>query len=171
MRRIAEGRYIAYLPGPGGNGRRLRLVGGDHSAYAGQVVRAIEKAVEGDDGAHVMLVGSAQGGVTAAEVAATVTSEAFVIDHVVTAGSPSAHGAAHPRQHARPVAGGPRRPGGRAGLAHQRGQQQPAHGRLRRRRPTRPAVYVAGGRAADTATHPELQAEIQRIHAAGYLAG
>ena len=30
-------------------------------------------------------------------------------------------------------------------------------------------MYVAGGRAADTATHPELRAEIQRIHAAGYL--
>ena len=30
-------------------------------------------------------------------------------------------------------------------------------------------VYVAGGRAADNATHPELQAEIQRLQEAGYL--
>ena len=73
VRRIGEGRYIAYLPGPGGNGRRLRLVGGDHTAYAGQVVRAIEQAVGDDQGARVLLVGSAQGGVTAAEVAATLT--------------------------------------------------------------------------------------------------
>lgn len=36
-----------------------------------------------------MLVGSAQGGVTAAEVAATVETDTFLIDKVVTAGAPS----------------------------------------------------------------------------------
>ena len=36
---------------------------------------------------------------------------------------------------------------------------------------TGPAAYVEGGRAADTATHPELRAAIQRIHDLGYLAG
>jgi hypothetical protein len=30
-------------------------------------------------------------------------------------------------------------------------------------------VYVAGGRAADHATHPELKAEIRRLQEAGYL--
>jgi hypothetical protein len=32
------------------------------------------------------------------------------------------------------------------------------------------SVYVAGGRAADSATHPELRAEIGRIQELGYLA-
>jgi hypothetical protein len=171
VRRIAEGRYIAYLPGPAGNGRRLRLVGGDHSAYANQVVHAIEKAVEGDDSAHVMLVGSAQGGVTAAEVAATLTSSAFVVDHVVTAGSPSAHV--------------PRIPDSTRVLSlEDRTDPVAVLGSLINAGSTNrltvvfdggsadaDSVYVAGGRAADTATHPELKAEIQRIQAAGYLAG
>ena len=88
---VGAGRYIAYLPSPGGaGGNRLRLVSGDHSGYARQVVRAIERAVGEDEGARVMLVGSAQGGATAAELAAAATSERFVIDHVVTAEAPSA---------------------------------------------------------------------------------
>ena len=33
------------------------------------------------------------------------------------------------------------------------------------------ASYVAGGRAADNAAHPELRAEIARIQELGYLAG
>ena len=91
--KVGRRRYIAYLPGAAGaRGDRLRLVGGDHSPYAAQVVSAIERAVSTDDGvAQVMLVGSAQGGVTAAEVAATVRSEAFVVDQVVTAGAPGSH--------------------------------------------------------------------------------
>jgi hypothetical protein len=31
--------------------------------------------------------------------------------------------------------------------------------------------YVAGGRAADAAQHPEVRAEIARIHDLGFLAG
>ena len=169
VRRIAEGRYIAYLPGPVGNGPRLRLVGGDHSAYADHVVRAIEKAVEGDHGAHVMLVGSAQGGVTAAEVAATVTSPAFVIDQIVTAGAPSALVPRIPpttrvlslEDRADPVAvlGSLITAGSTNRLTVVfDGSGSDASG-----------VYVAGGRAADTSTHPELRAEIKRMHAAGYL--
>ena len=62
VQRVTPGRYIAYLPGPNGATRgRLRLVGGDHAAYADQVVRAIERAVDGDTGAHVMLVGAGAG--------------------------------------------------------------------------------------------------------------
>ena len=55
----------------------------------------IERAVaqEPAPSRRVMLVGSAQGGVTAAEVAATVRSDAFVVDQVVTAGAPSVAGA------------------------------------------------------------------------------
>jgi hypothetical protein len=33
------------------------------------------------------------------------------------------------------------------------------------------SIYVTGGRAADSATHPELRAEITRIQQLGYLAG
>ena len=32
-------------------------------------------------------------------------------------------------------------------------------------------VYVAGARAADSAQHPELRAEISRLQGLGYLAG
>ena len=73
VRKVAPGRYIAFLPGPDGVGQgRLRLVSGDHSTYTAQVVAALERAVAQESGAvaRVMLVGSAQGGVTAAEVAA-----------------------------------------------------------------------------------------------------
>jgi hypothetical protein len=33
------------------------------------------------------------------------------------------------------------------------------------------SVYVTGARAADSAAHPELRAEISRIQSLGYLAG
>ena len=175
VQRVTAGRYIAYLPGPagaGGVGRgRLRLVGGDHTAYADQVVRAIERAVDGDTGAHVMLVGSAQGGVTAAEVAATVDSPAFVIDQVVTAGAPSAHVPRIPaatrvlslEDRADPVA--------LLGSLINAGSQNRITVVFDGDREQGGGVYVAGGRAADNATHPELRAEISRIQELGYLAG
>ncbi|WP_426242985.1 hypothetical protein [Nocardioides sp. LHG3406-4] len=169
---VGAGRYIAYLPGPGGAaGTKLRLVSGDHSAYARQVVRAIERAVGDDQDARVMLVGSAQGGATAAELAASATSDRFVIDHVVTAGAPSAQVPVIPKtcrvlsleDRADPVAL-------LGSLINQKvanrltvvfdGAAAGGEG-----------VYVAGGRAADASSHPELQAEIQRIREGGYLAG
>ena len=172
VRQISPHRYIAYLPGAGGGGRgRLRLVGGDHSAYAGRVVAAVEHAVEGDPDARVMLVGSAQGGVTAAEVAATVDTDAFVIDQVVTAGAPSSQVPQIPERtrvlsledRADPVAllgslinaGAPNRVTVVFDGAAAEGEN----------------VYVAGARAADAAGHPELRAELDRLHASGYFAG
>lgn len=174
VQRVTAGRYIAYLPGPNGAGAgrgRLRLVGGDHTAYADQVVRAIEKAVNGDTGAHVMLVGSAQGGVTAAEVAATVDSSAFVVDQVVTAGAPSAHVPRIPEttrvlsleDRADPVA--------LLGSLINAGSQNRITVVFDGDREQGAAGYVAGGRAADSASHPELRAEISRIQELGYLAG
>ena len=172
VRQIAPHRYIAYLPGVGGGGRnRLRLVGGDHSAYAGRVVGAIEQAVDGDPDARVMLVGSAQGGVTAAEVAATVETDAFVIDQIVTAGAPSSQVPQIPERtrvlsledRADPVAllgslinAGARN---RVTVVFDGSAAQGEN------------VYVAGGRAADSAGHPELKAELERLHADGYFAG
>jgi hypothetical protein len=172
VHKVTDGRYIAYLPGPSSdNGRRLRLVGGDRTAYAAHVLQSIESAVEGDAGAHVMLVGSAQGGVTAAEVAANLPSTAFVVDQVVTAGAPSAHV--------------PRIPDGTRVLSlEDRSDPVAVLGSLMSAGASNrltvvfdssnrngESVYVTGGRAADTATHPELRAEISRIQSLGYLAG
>ena len=134
VQQIAPHRYIAYLPGPADGRGRLRLVGGDHSAYAARVVAGIEQAVDGDTHARVMLVGSAQGGVTAAEVASSAHSDR--VRHrpgrdrrrALVAGAPD------PGPHPRPVARGPVRPGGAARLAHQRGGEQPADRGLRRLR-------------------------------------
>lgn len=189
---VGERRYIAYLPGPdalnpsdGEDAPRPRLVGGDHTAYAQQAVRAIEAAVsEGadidgadpgpagaGDVARVMLVGYAQGGVTAAELASRLTSTAFVVDQVVTAGAPSAQVPRIP-EHTRmlsledradPVAllgslvnaGDPHR----LTVVFDSGGARDDH------------VYVVGGRAADAAEHPTLRQEIERLRAAGYLAG
>ena len=90
---VGPGRYVVFLPGPHGrSGSGLRLVGGDHLPYADRVERAIEGAVRRyDDGpAHVMLVGSAQGGPTALDIAGMAESDLFDVDRVVTAGAPSA---------------------------------------------------------------------------------
>lgn len=172
VQRVNVGRYIAYLPGPdGGSGRRLRLVSGDHTAYAAQVVRALEDATKDDRGAHVMLVGSAQGGVTAAEVAASATSDQFVIDQVVTAGAPSAHVPRIPESirvlsledRSDPVA--------LLGSLISAGTTNRVTVVFDSERAEGESVYVAGGKAADGATHPELKAEISRIQGLGYLAG
>ena len=170
VQRVGEQRYIAYLSGPGGStSRRLRLVGGDHTTYAGQVVRVIEHAVAREPGARVMLVGAAQGGVTAAEVAAAPPSPAFVIDQIVTAGAPSAQVPRIPdttrvlslEDRADPVAmlGSliNAASGNRVTVVFDSAHDEGG------------GVYVAGGRAADTATHPELLVELQHLRDAGYL--
>ena len=176
VHQVGDARFIAYLPGPddGAHGvRRLRLVGGDPSSYAAQAVAAIEASVSGVEGATVMLVGSAQGGVAAAEIAAAAGSASFTVDQVVTAGAPSAQVPTLPdgtrmlslEDRTDPVAllgslvsaGASNRlvvvfDGGRGS-----GDEQPP--------------YVVGGRAADHASHPDLKAEITRIQGLGYLAG
>jgi hypothetical protein len=172
VQRATDGRYIAYLAGPdGGNGRRLRLVGGDQAAYAAHVVRTIQEAVDGDTDPHVMLVGSAQGGVAAAQVAASAGSDTFVIDQVVTAGAPSAHVPRIPEtirvlsleDRSDPVALlGSLVSASAANRVTVVFDGANAEGR---------DIYVAGGRAADEAAHPELRDEIARIQGLGYLAG
>ena len=172
VQRVGEGRYICYLPAtrpPAG--QRLRLVGADQSGLVAQVVRAIEAALVDGEDARVMLVGASQGGTVAAEVAATVRSEKFAIDQVITAGAPSAQVQVIPEQtrvlsiedRADPVA-----------LLGSLINAQ-VHNRLTVVFDGSEAkgddVYVLGGRAADSATHPELVAEIRRIHELGFLAG
>ena len=118
-----------------------------------------------------MLVGAAQGGVTAAEVAASVDSSAFVVDQVITAGAPSAHVPRIPdttrvlslEDRADPVA--------LLGSLINAGSTNRITVVFDRDREQGVSVYVAGGRAADNAAHPELRAEISRIQELGYLAG
>jgi hypothetical protein len=166
VRRIAEHRYIAFLPGSGA--RRLRLVGGDSSGYAGEVAAAISRAVAGDPEARVMLVGAAQGGVSAAEVAAA--DHDFVIDHVVTAGAPSAQVPRIPERtrvlsledRSDPVA--------LLGSLVNAGASNRLTVVFDGDGADRDAMYVAGGRAADTAEHPQLKAELALLTQAGFLA-
>jgi len=204
VHRAGADRWIAYLTGPDGapDGRRLRLVGGDHTAYAAQVVRALEQATGGSgdsgvsgDGARVMLVGAGAGGVTAVEVAGSGAGAGFVVDQVVTAGSPSAHVPRVPAEvrvlsledRGDPVAvlgslinaDAANRvtvvfDGAEAaravGAAAQVGHAAAGGGSGSTPTPPPEAVYVAGARAADAAAHPELRAEIAHLRTLGYLA-
>jgi hypothetical protein len=134
------------------------------------VVSDIERAVAGDPHARVMLVGSAQGGVTAAEVASDASPDTFVIDQVVTAGAPSSQV--------------PRIPAHTHVLSlEDRGDPVALLGSLINAGTSNRLtvvfdgsvaggedVYVAGGRAADAAGHPELKAELDRLASDGYFA-
>ena len=179
VHRVGDSRFIAYLPGPEGSrhradGRRLRLVGGDPTSYAAQAVAAIEAAVAGTDDATVMLVGSASGGVAAAEIAAEAGGASFTVDQVVTAGAPSAQVPALPE-------------GTRMLSLEDRGDPVALLGSLisagasnrlvvvfdgaERSEDGDQPLYVRGGRAADRADNADLRAEISRIQGLGYLAG
>lgn len=171
VQRVGTGRYIAYLPGTiGPDAGHLRLVGADPTTYAGQVVRAIEKVVTEDD-ARVMLVGSAAGGTVAAEIAAGATPRCFVVDQVVTAGAPAAQVPLIPEStrvlsledRSDPVAllGSliNARIANRLTVVFDSSQSDGGD------------VYVLGAKAADSAEHPELRAEITRMQDLGYLAG
>lgn len=166
IQKTAPGRYIAYLPGPYTGSRRLRLVSGDLSDYIATASQILEETIETD--AHVMLVGAAAGG-TAATAIAAAAGAAYVVDQVITVGAP---GAAAPRvpettrvlsleDRSDPVA----LLGGliNAGVDHRftvvyDGTAAPE------------SHYIAGGRAADNASHGELRDEIGRIRSLGYLA-
>jgi hypothetical protein len=165
VQQTAPGRYIAYLPGPYTGSRRLRLVSGDLSDYIATVSRTIEETVEA--GSHVMLVGAAAGGTAAAAIAAAAGA-AYAVDQVVTVGAP---GAAAPRvpestrvlsleDRSDPVAllGGLINAGvgHRFTVVYDGTAAEDSH-------------YVAGGRAADNASHDELRDEIGRIRSLGYL--
>ncbi len=170
VQQIAPHRYIAYLPGPAGGRGKLRLVGGDHSAYAAQVVAVVERAVDGDPDARVMLVGSAQGGVTAAEVAAGARSDRFVIDQVVTAGAPSSQVPRIPA-HTRVLSLEDRTdPVALLGSLINAGASNRLTVVFDGSAVDGESVYVAGGRAADAAGHPELKAELDRLASDGYFA-
>ncbi|KRF16505.1 hypothetical protein ASG90_09420 [Nocardioides sp. Soil797] len=172
VQKLPGSRFIAFLPSTSQRGgAQLQLVGSDVAGRVSSVIAAIEDAVGDEPGARVMVVGHAQGGLAAAEIAAAAGSDKFVIDQVITAGAPNAQVTNVPEattvlsleDRADPVAllGSliNAKVGNRLTVVFDGGNQTGA------------AAYVEGGRAADTATHPELRAAIQRIHDMGYLAG
>ena len=170
VQEAGAGRYVVLLPGPRtGSGGRLRLVAGDHTAYAQEAVRAIESVVASSpEPARVLLVGCGQGGVTAIEVA-TARPASFVVDQVVTGGAPAASVPRVPEptrvlsleDRSDPVAllGSlvNADAGNRLTVVFDGAD---ADG---------PAAYVAGARAADAAPHPALRAELDRLRRLGYL--
>ena len=95
------------------------------------------RAVAGTDGATVMLVGSAQGGVAAAEIAAEAGSASFTVDQVVTAGAPSAQVPALPAGTRMLSLEDRDDPVALLGSLLERRREQPARRRLRRRSPER----------------------------------
>ncbi|MAS53757.1 MAG: hypothetical protein CMJ44_03850 [Pimelobacter sp.] len=174
VRRVAAARYVVYLGGSPVDDTAQRLVTGDASGYAAFVVRCIAEAVEGDD-ARVMLVGAGQGGVTAAEVAATgsdrgsPTAPRFTIDQVVTAGAPSAHVPRIPattrvlslEDRSDPVA--------LLGSLFNAGSDNRVTVLYDGDRDAEPGSVVRAGRVADAATHPDLLAELERMRELGFL--
>jgi hypothetical protein len=117
-----------------------------------------------------MLVGSSYGGAAAAEIAASATSESFVVDQVVTVGAPAAQVPSIPEQtrvlsledRADPVA----LLGSLINAAVGNRVTVIYDGSA-----TGAETYLVGGRAADEAQHPGLRAEVRRIRELGYLAG
>jgi hypothetical protein len=173
VHRVAPGAYVAFLPGPHGrSGKPLRLVGGDHLPYAERVTRSLESAIRraGDDDARVMLVGHAQGGPTALDIAAMAESPLFDVDRIVTAGAPSALVPRVPRttrmlsleDRADPVA----LLGSLVNAASDNRLTVVFDGTGAR---TAAERYVAGARLADASNHPDLVREIDDLRGLGYL--
>ncbi|MGB0101264.1 MAG: hypothetical protein WBP61_13370, partial [Nocardioides sp.] len=166
VREVAPDRYVAFLPGPHGGDAQQRLAVGDHTAYAEQAARAIADAVSAD--ARVLLVGYGQGGAGAVEIA-TRTGAGFVVDQVVTVRAPAAHVPRVP-SHVRVLS------------LEERADPVALLGSLVNADAANrvtvifdggdglgPDVYVVGARAADTADHPAVRAELDRLRDLGYL--
>lgn len=170
--RISANQFICYLPGPNaGRQGRLQLVAGDVSPYVDSVVDAIDAAITGDGPARVMLVGSGQGGVAAVEIAAKAPSDRFVVDQIITAGSPRSAVQVLPERtrvlsledRADPVA--------LLGSLINEGVDNRMTVVFDGSTASGERAYVAGGRAADRAENPDLRAELSRLTSDGYLAG
>ena len=174
VQEVGAARFIAYLPGPtgardDGASPRVRLVSGDHSMYARQVVKAIEKAVGQQADARVMLVGAAQGGTTAAEIAADCRSSRFAIDQVVTADAPAAQVPVIPEpcrvlsleERSDPVA--------LLGSLINHGVANRLTVAYDGKGSESGEAFVHGARAADASDHPDLVGEITRLRTLGFL--
>lgn len=170
---VGPGRLVALLTGAAGSGPapgRLRLVSGDQSGYAADVIRALTAAAAAtDEPTRVMLVGRGTGGAAALEIATRADLPGFVVDQVVTANAPSAQL--------------PHLSGDVLVLSlEDRSDPVALLGSLINATsanrltvvydaaydPDLPAL-VAGGRAADRADHPDLVAALARWREQGYL--
>lgn len=172
VHRTAPSRYVVLLGAPAADATQgPRLVVADLASYRLAAVRTIEAALDGDPAPRVLLVGTGHGGVLAAELAAAPLSDGFVVDAVLTAGSPSSHVPRIPESvrvlsledRDDPVAvlgslvnaGAPNR----TDIVFDAAGSDPGQ------------AYVAGARAADQAarTHAGLAAELDRLRGWGYL--
>jgi hypothetical protein len=181
-----DARYIVYLPGtddmgpvpgPGGPVRDMetnyQLIGGMDSAYGRGVQQAMLDA--GLEGKDVMLVGHSQGGMVSASLAADPEfTRHFTVQHVVTAGSPTAQVEALPS-------------GTYALHLENRGDAVPLlDGEDNPDQPHRTTVlfdegtydlvgnhsldhYVDGAAAADASTNGSIRDQVERMRADGYL--
>jgi len=181
-------RYIVYLPGtddlrpvPGSADRardmetNYQLIGGMDSAYGRGIRQAMAEA--GLTGKDVMLVGHSQGGMVSASLAADPGfARQFNVQHVVTAGSPTAQvphlpGSTHAihlenRGDAVPLLDGEDNPDQphRTTVRFDGGGRDvvPNHGLDR---------YADGAAAADASTHGSIRDQLDRMRGDGYLRG
>ena len=173
VHRVAPATYVAFLPGPHGRSDQpMRLVGGDHLTYADRAARTIEAAIRRhrEQHARVLLVGHAQGGPTALDIAAMADSPLFDVDRVVTAGAPSALVPRVPKRtrmicledRADPVAllGSlvNAAAANRLTVVFDGGDTDSAAER-----------YIGGARLADASDHPDLVRAIEDLRELGYL--
>ncbi|MCX6399153.1 MAG: hypothetical protein NTX33_04375 [Propionibacteriales bacterium] len=170
---VGPGRLVALLAGDSGSQPttgRLRLVSGDQSGLAADVVRALTAAASRTrEPTRVMLVGRGAGGAAALEIATRTDLPGFVVDQVVTANAPSAQVPFLPddvlvlslEDRADPVAllGSLINAAStnRLTVVYDAGSEPDL------------SSLVAGGRAADRADHPDLVAAIARWREQGYL--
>ena len=191
IQRIVENgqeRFIVYIPGTddmspipqdGEHARDMetnyQLIGGMDSAYSQGIQQAmIDAKLEGKD---VMLVGHSQGGMAATALAADPDfNERFNVQHVVTAGSPTAQV--------------PDVPSGTSAIHFEnRGDAVPLlDGEDNPDQPNRTTVkfdegssdiagnhdidhYVNGAAAADASTNGSIQDQIRQMEEDGYLGG
>ena len=169
VQRAAPSRYVVLLGSPAPVDG---LVGADLASYRLDAVRTIEAALDGDPAPHVLLVGTGHGGVLAAELAAARLSDVFVVDAVVTAGSPASHVPRIPdsvrvlsledRDDPVAVLGSLVNAGAanRTDVVFDAAGSPPGE------------AYLVGARAVDeaAATNPALAAELDRLRGWGYLA-
>lgn len=189
VQRIGEepdDRYIVYLPGtddmgvlpgPGGPVRDMetnyQLIGGMDNAYGRGVQQAMLDA--GLEGKDVMLVGHSQGGMVSAALAADAEfTRHFTVQHVVTAGAPTAQVEALPagtsalhlenRGDAVPLLDGEDNP------------DQPRRTTVLFDEGTHDVVdnhsldhYVSGAAAADASTDGSIRDQLERMRADGFL--
>jgi len=173
VHRTSPGRYVTYVgrppaEDPPDDGPALGLVSGDLTPYAAEVAQTIAAAIDGDDDAHVMVVGAGAGGVVAAELASLDRPLPFVIDQLVTAGAPAAQVPRLPEatrmlaleDRADPVA--------LLGSLVSAGDANRTTVVFDTAGSSSEGVYVAGARAADAS--PDVLAELDRLRELGYLA-